>query len=125
THVDLIIRAGWIVPVEPAGVVYEDHCLAVSRGRIVAILPEAETRARCLAKAEVHLPNHVVIPGLVNTHTHAAMTLFRCLADDLPLMTWLQEHIWPAESTWVSENFARHGTELAVAEMIRSGTTCF
>jgi 5-methylthioadenosine/S-adenosylhomocysteine deaminase len=125
THVDLIIRAGWIVPVEPAGVVYEDHCLAVSRGRIVDILPVAETRARCLAKAEVHLPNHVLIPGLVNTHTHAAMTLFRGLADDLPLMTWLQEHIWPAESTWVSENFARHGTELAVAEMIRGGTTCF
>jgi 5-methylthioadenosine/S-adenosylhomocysteine deaminase len=125
THVDLIIRAGWIVPVEPSGVVYEDHCLAVSRGRIVDILPVAEARARCLAKNEVHLPHHALIPGLINTHTHAAMTLFRGLADDLPLMQWLQEHIWPAESAWVSEDFARQGTGLAVAEMIRGGTTCF
>lgn len=124
-HVDLIIRAGWIVPVEPQGVVYEDHCLLVSRGRIVDILPVAEARARCQAKAEVHLPDHALVPGLINTHTHAAMTLFRGLADDLPLMEWLQDHIWPAESTWVGEEFVRQGTGLAIAEMIRGGTTCF
>ncbi len=124
-NVDLVIRAGWIVPVEPRGTVYEDHCLAVARGRIVDILPVAEARARCSSKTEVHLPDHVLIPGLVNAHTHAAMNLFRGLADDLPLMEWLQNHIWPAEGRWVGEEFVRHGSQLAIAEMLRGGTTCF
>ncbi|MDR2877521.1 MAG: TRZ/ATZ family hydrolase [Chromatiales bacterium] len=124
-HVDLLIRAGWIVPAQPRDVVYHDHCLAIARGRIVDILPVDEARRRCEAKIDLHLPDHVLIPGLVNAHTHAAMSLFRGLADDLPLMTWLQNHIWPAEATWVREEFVRQGTELAIAEMIRGGTTCF
>lgn len=125
THVDLLIHAGWIVPVEPRGAVYQDHCLAISRGRIVDLLPSAEAGARCQGKTELRLPDHALIPGLVNAHTHAAMSLFRGLADDLPLMEWLQDHIWPAEATWVGEEFVRQGTELAVAEMLRGGTTCF
>lgn len=124
-NVDLVIRAGWIVPVEPQGKVYEDHCLAIARGRIVDILPVDEARARCSSKSELHLPDHILIPGLVNAHTHAAMSLFRGLADDLPLMDWLQHHIWPAEARWVGEEFVRHGSQLAIAEMLRGGTTCF
>jgi 5-methylthioadenosine/S-adenosylhomocysteine deaminase len=73
----------------------------------------------------VDLTAHVVIPGLVNAHTHAAMSLLRGLADDLPLMTWLKEHIWPAEARWVDERFTYEGTSLAIAEMLRGGTTCF
>lgn len=125
TEVDLVIRAGWIVPVEPRGKVYRDHCLAISRGRIVDILPAAEGAARLDGKVVRHMPDHCLIPGLVNAHTHAAMSLFRGLADDLPLMEWLQEHIWPAEAAWVREDFVRHGTQIAMAEMLRGGTTCF
>ncbi len=80
---------------------------------------------RYQAESRTALPAHALIPGLVNAHTHAAMTLFRGLADDLPLMRWLNDHIWPAEQKWVSDTFVRDGTRLAVAEMIRGGTTCF
>ena len=123
--VETLVHARWIVPVEPAGRVLEDHALAIAHGRIVAILPSAEARSRFAAVEEISLPQHVLIPGLVNTHTHAAMTLLRGLADDLPLMQWLQDHIWPAEHRWVSSDFVRDGSELAIAEMLRGGTTCF
>ena len=122
--VDALIHARWIIPVEPAAVL-EGHSLALRHGRIVAVLPSDEARARYRAAEQVELTNHALIPGLVNAHTHAAMTLLRGLADDLPLEPWLKDHIWPAESRWVSADFVRDGTELAVAEMLRSGTTCF
>lgn len=123
--VDLVIRARWIVPVEPAGVVLDHHALAVRDGRIVALLPQAEARARFRATATVELPRHVLMPGMVNLHVHAAMTLMRGIADDLPLMRWLQEAIWPAEARHVSAAFVRDGTRLAAAEMLRGGiTTC-
>ena len=122
--VDALIHARWIIPVEPAAVL-ERHSLALRHGRIVAVLPTSEARARYAAAEHVELAKHALIPGLVNAHTHAAMTLLRGLADDLPLEPWLKEHIWPAESRWVSADFVRDGTELAVAEMLRSGTTCF
>src|SRR5258706_2648325 len=93
--------------------------------RIEALLPVGEARNRYPQAQAVALPNHVLIPGLINLHTHAAMTLMRGLADDTPLMTWLQDHIWPAESKHLSESYVFDGTELATAEMIRSGTTCF
>ncbi|MCY1185962.1 5-methylthioadenosine/S-adenosylhomocysteine deaminase [compost metagenome] len=67
----------------------------------------------------------LLAPGLVNAHGHAAMSLFRGLADDLPLMTWLQEHIWPAEARWVGEDFVRDGTELAIAEQLKGGISCY
>jgi 5-methylthioadenosine/S-adenosylhomocysteine deaminase len=124
-EIDLLLRAGWIVPVEPRGVVYEDHCLAVANGRIIDLIPPQEAHLRYRPKSMVRLPEHVLIPGLINAHTHAAMNLFRGLADDLPLMDWLNHHIWPAESKWVDPEFVRHGTQLAIAEMLRGGTTCF
>jgi 5-methylthioadenosine/S-adenosylhomocysteine deaminase len=114
----------WIVPVEPAGTVLEHHAVAISDGKIEALVPAAEA-ARYEGYEEVRLASHVLIPGLVNAHTHAAMSLMRGLADDLPLMRWLQEHIWPAEAKHVSPRFVRDGTLLACAEMLRGGVTCF
>jgi 5-methylthioadenosine/S-adenosylhomocysteine deaminase len=123
--IDTLIHARWIVPVEPHSVVLEHHTMAIRDGRIVALLPSGEARSRYRADTVHELAHHILIPGLVNTHTHAAMSLMRGLADDLPLMEWLQEHIWPAEGRWVSEEFVEDGTRLAIAEMIRGGTTCF
>ncbi|MEW5756711.1 MAG: TRZ/ATZ family hydrolase [Pseudomonadota bacterium] len=124
-QIETIIDAGWIIPVEPVGAVFENHSLVIDEGRIVGILPQAEAAAKYLSQHRVSLPQHALIPGLVNCHTHAAMSLMRGLADDLPLMSWLQDHIWPAEGKWVSEGFVYDGTRLAMAEMLRSGTTCF
>ena len=120
-----LIHARWVVPVEPAGAVLEDHAVAVTDGRIEAVLPQAEARARFPSHEELVLETHVLIPGLVNAHTHAAMSLMRGLADDLSLMRWLEEHIWPAEQKHVSPEFVRDGTLLACAEMLRGGITCF
>ena len=123
--VDLLINARWVIPVAPASVVLERHAVAVRAGRIVAVLPQAEAALRFAPAHSEDLPSHVLIPGLVNLHTHAAMTLLRGIADDLPLMRWLQEAIWPAESRHVSPTFVREGTLLAAAEMLRGGiTTC-
>jgi 5-methylthioadenosine/S-adenosylhomocysteine deaminase len=113
------------VPVEPAGAVLAEHAVAVRDGRIEAVLPAADTRGRFAAYDEVSLERHVLIPGLVNAHTHAAMSLMRGLADDLPLMRWLEEHVWPAEARHVSAQFVADGTRLACAEMLRGGVTCF
>ncbi len=121
---DLAIEARWVVPVEPAGVVLEDHAVIVQAGRIVGILPTAESAERYAPAERVVLPSHVLIPGLVNLHTHAAMVLMRGLADDLPLMTWLKEHIWPAEIRHASRDMVYDGTFLAAAEMLRGGITC-
>lgn len=122
---DLIIQARWIIPVVPESVIHENHSLVVDDGRIVDLL-ESDLAVRKYPQARIEkLDSHVLIPGLVNCHTHAAMSLLSGLADDLPLMTWLQEHIWPAEQKWVSEAFVRDGTDLAIAQMLRSGTTCF
>ncbi|HJW03274.1 MAG TPA: TRZ/ATZ family hydrolase [Azospira sp.] len=123
--VDLLIEARWIIPVEPAGLTLEGHAVAIHQGNIVAVLPQAEARQRFRPAQTRQLPDHALIPGLVNLHTHAAMSLLRGLADDLPLMTWLQEHIWPTESRLVSREFVRDGTLLACAEMLRGGITCF
>jgi len=122
--VDTLIHARWIIPVEPAGV-YQHHCLVVDQGRIIALLPSQDVPLHYTATTQLHLDQHALIPGLVNVHTHAAMNLLRGLADDLPLMDWLNNHIWPAENTWVDPEFVRDGTELAIAEMLRGGTTCF
>jgi len=102
-----------------------DHAVAVRDGKIEAVLPAGEARQRFAEYEQVDLPEHVLIPGLVNAHTHAAMTLMRGLADDLPLMRWLEEHIWPVEKRHVSAEFVRDGTLAACAEMLRGGITCF
>jgi 5-methylthioadenosine/S-adenosylhomocysteine deaminase len=122
--VERVIAAEWVVPVDPDGVVLRDHALAVDGGVIQAVAPRAEVLRDYAPRELVDLPRHVLIPGLVNLHTHAAMTLMRGLADDLPLMTWLREHIWPAEARHVSEQFVYDGTLLAAAEMLRGGVTC-
>ena len=122
--VDLCIEARWVVPVEPHGVVLEDHTVVVDKDRIVALLPTAQARTAYAPRERTDLGEHVLIPGLINTHTHNPMTLLRGLADDLPLMVWLQQHIWPAEAKVIGPEFVRDGVELAVAEMLRGGTTC-
>jgi len=124
-HVDTLIHARWVIPVAPAGQVLEEHSVGISNGRIAVIAPQAETRSQITADEVLEMPGHALIPGLVNAHTHAAMSLFRGLADDLPLMSWLNDHIWPAEARWVHEEFVADGTRLAMAEMLRGGTTCF
>jgi 5-methylthioadenosine/S-adenosylhomocysteine deaminase len=122
--VDLMIEARWIVPVEPHAVVLENHAVVVQDDRIVALLPVADARASYAPRERVELGEHALIPGLINSHTHNPMTLLRGLADDLPLMVWLQQHIWPAEAKVMGPEFVRDGVELAVAEMLRGGTTC-
>ena len=122
--VDLLIEARWVVPVEPHAVVLENHAVAVQGDRIVALLPIADARAAYAPRERVELDEHALIPGLVNSHTHNPMTLLRGLADDLPLMVWLQQHIWPAEAKVIGPEFVRDGVELAVAEMLRGGSTC-
>ena len=122
--IDLLIEARWIIPIEPVGIVLENHALAIKQGVIIALLEQNEARQRYLAQETIHLTEHVLLPGLINLHGHAAMSLMRGLADDIPLMTWLQKHIWPAENKHVSPSFVRDGTLLAAAELLRGGVTC-
>lgn len=134
-NIDTLINARWVIPVDtgknsraksnPENNILEHHSLAINDGKILAILPTAKAQDKYTATNEHQLENHALMPGLINCHTHAAMNLFRGLADDLPLMEWLNEHIWPAEQKWISPEFVNDGTRHAVAEMIRSGTTCF
>src|SRR5574343_461126 len=122
--IDLLIEARWIATVAPDQVL-KSHAVAVNDGRIVSILPAGEAHARYAPKQTTVLHDHILIPGLINLHTHAAMSLMRGLADDLPLMEWLQKHIWPAEAAHMSEQFVYDGTRLACAEMLKGGITCF
>jgi 5-methylthioadenosine/S-adenosylhomocysteine deaminase len=124
-NVDLLIEAGWVIPVHPQAAVLKDTAVVINAGRIANILPIAEARQQYVPDRTTSLMHHALIPGLINLHTHAAMTLMRGLADDQPLMTWLSEHIWPAEAQHVSERFVCDGTYLACVEMLRGGTTCF
>ncbi len=127
---DLRINAQWIIPIETASsesnldnAVLTDYCILIKDGIILAIEPQVD--CQILATETLDLGQQVLMPGWVNAHGHAAMSLFRGLADDLPLMAWLQEHIWPAEGQHVDEDFVKQGTELAIGEMIQSGTTTF
>ena len=121
-----VIVPRWIVPIEPAGVVLEDHAIAIdAAGSIAAVLPSSDARQHYPQVPETVLRDHVVTPGLFNLHTHAAMTLLRGLGDDLPLMDWLHTRIWPAEKALLSEEFVAAGTRLACLEMLRGGTTTF
>ena len=121
--IDLLICAAHVAPVVPRDVL-ADHAVAVKDGRIVAVLPREAAFARYDARRVVKLDRHLLVPGFVNLHCHAAMSLMRGLADDLPLMTWLQEHIWPAEGRHVRDEFVEDGSLLAFAELLRGGTTC-
>jgi 5-methylthioadenosine/S-adenosylhomocysteine deaminase len=124
-HVDLIISGRWLVPVVPESMVLENHSIVINEDRILDILPTDKVSKKYSTTNQQDLNTHVLIPGLINTHTHAAMSLFKGLADDLPLMDWLNNHIWPAESKHVNQQFVADGTRLAVAEMIRGGITTF
>ena len=124
-HCDTLIAPRWCVPVEPANVVLEEHAVVINDGRITDILSLADAREKYQPSVFITKPDHVLIPGFVNAHTHAAMSLMRGMADDMPLEAWLQEGIWPAEKRWLSSEMVRDGTELAIAEMIAGGTTCF
>ena len=124
-NIDTLIHARWIIPVEPAGTVLEQHALAVNDGRIIDILDSSKADEHYSATSVVHLDGHALLPGLINTHGHASMTLMRGLADDLPMMTWLHNHVWPTEQKWVSADFVYDGSLLACAEMLRGGVTCF
>ncbi|HVK50555.1 MAG TPA: TRZ/ATZ family hydrolase [Pseudoxanthomonas sp.] len=121
---DLLIEAGFVIPVVPHAVVLEDHAVAVRGSEIVAILPIAEARQRFQPAQTIARPEAALLPGLVNAHTHNPMTLLRGVADDLPLMEWLQNHIWPVEAAVIGPEFVADGMALAIAEMIRGGTTC-
>lgn len=124
-HVDLIIHARWVVPVRPAETVLENASVVVHQGKIVAVLAQGICMQTYTAEQTVSRLNGILMPGLVNAHTHASMSLLRGYADDLPLMQWLSEYIWPAEAKWVDESFVELGAELAILEMIKGGTTCF
>ncbi len=124
-HTAQAIHARWVIPVEPAHVILDHHTVLIEGSQITAILPTAQWRSPGEHVEEIDLPEHALIPGLINAHTHAAMSLFRGMADDRPLMDWLENHIWPAEARSVNREFVRDGTRLAAAEMLLGGTTCF
>jgi 5-methylthioadenosine/S-adenosylhomocysteine deaminase len=122
---DTLIMPRWCVPVVPADATLTKTAVAISEGRIIDILPAADAREKYQAREVVERPDHVLVPGLINAHTHAAMTLFRGIADDMPLERWLTDGIWPSERRWASAEMVRDGTRHAIAEMLRGGVTCF
>lgn len=125
TQVDLIINARWVLPILPKNTLLENHALVIQAGKIIDISSTLTAGEKYSATENINLGEHVLIPGFVNLHTHAAMSLMRGLADDVPLMPWLQEHVWPAEAKLVSPSFVHDGTLLACAEMLSGGMTCF
>lgn len=124
-NIDTLLHAKWIIPVDNEHRYLEHHSIAIHEGKILDVLATSEANDKYSADVNRNYDRHALIPGLINSHTHAAMNLFRGLADDLSLMDWLENHIWPAEAEHVNEAFVHTGTQLAIAEMIRGGTTCF
>ena len=125
TNVDLIIRGGTVVTMDGSRRVIENGGVAIKGGRIVAVDDTADIDRKYAAREVINAAGKVVIPGLINGHTHVPMTLFRGIADDLDLQEWLTKYIFPAEARNVTEDFVRVGTRLGLAEMIRSGTTTY
>ena len=124
-HCDTLILPRWCVPVEPANEALTGHAVAIADGRILDVLPASEARERYQPSVILERDDHVLIPGLVNAHTHAAMALLRGISDLRPLERWLKDAIWPVEQRWVSPDFVRDGAELAITEMLKGGVTCF
>jgi 5-methylthioadenosine/S-adenosylhomocysteine deaminase len=121
--VDLRLDAAWIVPIDPPGVLI-DHALIIDQQRIVAVVPTSVADRSYAPRSRILLARHVLLPGLVNAHTHAAMALFRGIADDVPLNVWLEQHIWPREGRFAAADFVYDGARLAAAEMLKGGITC-
>jgi len=124
-NIDTLLHARWVIPVNSQKSYLDHHSIAIHDDNIIDILPTDKVHDVYQAESELEYLKHALMPGMINAHTHAAMNLFRGLSDDLALMDWLENHIWPAETKWVNEDFVHTGSELAIAEMIRSGTTCF
>ena len=122
---DLLVVNARVLTMDDGFSLFDPGALAVKDGKILAVGPSAELSKRYAARASFDARGNIVMPGLVNTHTHAAMTLLRGIADDLPLEKWLTEHIFPAEGKNVSPEFVYDGTLLAALEMIEGGTTTF
>jgi 5-methylthioadenosine/S-adenosylhomocysteine deaminase len=122
---DTLLHCRYVIPVIPEDCVLEYHSIAIKNGNIVDVLPRIDAEKKYPTATAVELDQHIVVPGLINTHCHAAMSLLRSYANDLALMDWLNNHIWPAEAKWVSDAFVFDGTQLAIGEMLKSGTTCF
>lgn len=124
-NIDTLLHARWVIPVEPENLILENHSVAIQHGRILDIIDTKSALDKYDAKHVVELNEHALLPGLINAHTHSAMNLMRGMSDDLPLMEWLQQHIWPTEQKHVNPEFVYDGSMLACTEMLRSGTTCF
>ena len=132
-NVNLILYPKWLAPMtnipaanlDPKQQYLENHACVIHDGRILDILPKEECKQAYSAQFEYNLADHLLLPGLFNGHAHSAMSLMRGFADDHPLMTWLEDYIWPTEGTHVSPDFVKVGTELALCEMLASGVTCF
>jgi 5-methylthioadenosine/S-adenosylhomocysteine deaminase len=124
-EVDSIIQTKWLIPMTDKDLILEDHSLIIQQNMIREILPNNEAKKYFQSNNTYQLDQHIVIPGLINSHGHAGMSLFRGFADDMPLKAWLEEKIWPAEGLWVNEEFVSDGAELAIAEMLLAGTTTF
>jgi 5-methylthioadenosine/S-adenosylhomocysteine deaminase len=122
-----ILKPKWLLTVNPDFELLSDYAVVIKGDRIDGLLPVEDLQEQDEYRnvENIELNDHVLMPGLVNSHTHASMSLFRGIADDLPLMDWLNHHIWPAEAQWVDPQFIADGFQLTAAEMIRSGTTCF
>lgn len=123
-QVDLIIKARYLLPIRPQHRVLEHQAVVIDQGVILEVLPVSDLGQRYEARQLLTLPSHVLMPGLINAHAHSAMSLMRGIGDDMPLMPWLEQKIWPVESRLVSDQSVRDGTRLAIGEMIRGGTTC-
>jgi 5-methylthioadenosine/S-adenosylhomocysteine deaminase len=123
--VDTLICARWVLPIEPDGQVLNDHAIAIRDGRIIAVLPAVEARLRFEPAEMFNRPRHALLPGFVNAHTHAAMSLLRGRAENLLFGPWLRDTVLPLERRWIDPEYVRDGTELAIAEMLRAGITCF
>ena len=123
--VDLIIEARWLLPIVPRQILQEHKAVVIHSGKIIDICSFDEAAEKYEFKERIELTEHVLMPGLINLHAHAAMNLMRGLADDLPLMPWLEQHIWPAEKKLLSAHFVHDGTLLACAEMLSGGVSTF
>lgn len=125
SHVQTLIHGKYVIPINSEEMTLHNTSIAIQDGRILDVLTKDIAEKNYSSEKTFNYDHHIIVPGLINTHSHAAMSLFRGIANDLPLMDWLQNHIWPAEQKWVDDQFVEVGTKLAIAEMLRGGITCF